>query len=209
MAYSGNTNYPKLSLTTAVIASVATHAVLVIVFFLSPAPTPAPIDSQIYELELFTSAAEVISGHRPNVVAQKSAVLNSNILENSAPNFSEKKSAATENTNLIENSIAQGVGTSETVYAVGELSQPPKLMKEVKAIYPQQARLSLEEGHVLFELIVKANGKPENIRKKESSNAIFEAAAQQAVEKLIFKPGKKDGQDVAVRIQYRVRFQLR
>lgn len=78
-----------------------------------------------------------------------------------------------------------------TVKAEGEI-RPPKLMKEVKPVYPIIARNKGVEGTVTLQVITDIYGKVKNVKVLESI-PLLDQAAIDAVRQWVFEPLVIDG----------------
>jgi TonB family protein len=179
-----------------VLSSLAVHVILGTLLLMCPKMLSI---AQVYELELVSHPPALVFPVAKKTAFPKAVVQKSASLSKDLPEIKPQP----------ENAADISGEADEVVYSLNQLSRAPSVVKEVKAIFPPQARAELQEGYVVFDMIIQANGKPTAIRKIESSASIFDEAAQRAVEQSEFRPGLKDGQEVAVRIQYQVRFQLR
>lgn len=104
--------------------------------------------------------------------------------------------------------------TRQRVYAQGQVyrigngvSQPSVLYKE-EPRYTEEAKDDKIEGTVTLQLEITAEGRPENIRVKQSLGHGLDENAIAAVQNWRFKPGVKDGQPVAVYANIEVTFHL-
>ncbi|MHB1349094.1 MAG: energy transducer TonB [Desulfobulbus sp.] len=76
--------------------------------------------------------------------------------------------------------------------------------------YPEKARRRNLQGTVLLEVTVSAAGRVEGLRIKEScGHRILDQAAEAAVSRWQFEPGRKNGVPVAMTVLVPVRFNLR
>ena len=88
------------------------------------------------------------------------------------------------------------------------LTQKPKVLKEVKAQYTDEARAKAIEGLVVCDLIIDENGKVRSVILVQGLGAGLDEAAQQALKSFEFLPAKIGDKKVAVKIRYKYRFQL-
>ncbi len=107
--------------------------------------------------------------------------------------------------------LAFGLAVSlvaQQVYTPGDGVSLPTVVKQVRAGYTEKAMNARIEGNVALDAVVLADGKVGDVTVIES---LDEGLDQQAVESLKqweFKPGLKDGEPVAVRVQVIVSFRL-
>lgn len=101
-----------------------------------------------------------------------------------------------------------GDGDSGSLGEWGALTQKPKVLKEVKAQYTDEARAKVIEGLVICDLIIDENGKVRSVILVQGLKAGLDEAAQQALKSFEFLPAKIGDKKVAVKIRYKYRFQL-
>ena len=89
-----------------------------------------------------------------------------------------------------------------------ELTQKPKVMKEIKARYTDEARAKGIEGLVVCDLIIGDNGKIRSVTLVQGLGAGLDEAALEALKSFEFSPAKIGDRTVAVKIRYKYRFQL-
>lgn len=89
-----------------------------------------------------------------------------------------------------------------------ELTQKPKVMKEIKARYTDEARAKGIEGLVVCDLIIGDNGKIRSVTLVQGLGAGLDEAALEALKSFEFSPAKIGDRAVAVKIRYKYRFQL-
>jgi protein TonB len=108
---------------------------------------------------------------------------------------------------LAPGQLAAGVETA--VFELGDLDRAPRAVVRLRPTYPLQARLRGQEGSVTLSFIVGADGQTRDIRVVASEpENLFVRAAVRAVERWQFKPGRRDGRAVPVRVEQRISFQL-
>jgi protein TonB len=101
--------------------------------------------------------------------------------------------------------------TPSTVYDPGNGVTLPRVSKEVKADYTNEARAQRIEGTVLMNVVVVADGSVGDVSVIESLDSAYglDANAVTAMKQWQFAPGTKDGKPVAVRIVVEMNFALR
>ncbi len=96
-----------------------------------------------------------------------------------------------------------------SVFALSDVDQIPQPLVQIEPFYPAHARMRQIEGSVLVEFVVTADGQTDTVKVLSSEpGTLFCQAAVNAVQRWLFKPGVRDGQPVAVRVQQRIRFEL-
>jgi protein TonB len=86
----------------------------------------------------------------------------------------------------------------------------PVLMNSVRPQYTQDALASQIEGNVLLSCVVRADGTVGEVRVVRSLDSVhgLDAQAVQTVRQWTFKPGRKAGKPVAVRVPVDIKFTL-
>jgi protein TonB len=95
-----------------------------------------------------------------------------------------------------------------TVFDPKALDQQPVPKFQAAPQYPFDMRRTGTPGEVVVDFIVDARGAVQNAFALRSSQREFEAAAVLAVSKWKFRPGRKDGRDVATHMQVPIVFTL-
>jgi protein TonB len=96
-----------------------------------------------------------------------------------------------------------GTGTG----AVMDFDSPPRVIKQARPQYPQDAFVKKIEGTVLIEALVSSQGRVANARVIQSV-PLLDAAALQAVYQWVFQPAMKHGRPVATIIHMPVAFRI-
>ena len=96
-----------------------------------------------------------------------------------------------------------GTGTG----AVMDFDSPPRVIKQVKPQYPQDAFVKKIEGTVLVEALIDAQGRVARARVIQSV-PLLDAAALQAAYGWMFHPAIKHGRPVATIIHMPVAFRI-
>ncbi|MGC4073637.1 MAG: energy transducer TonB [Nibricoccus sp.] len=103
-----------------------------------------------------------------------------------------------------------GIGTNiGNIFNLKDLDQQPQVRGvQAKPNYPFEMRRAGLNGEVVLRFVVDPNGDVRDVEVMRSTQREFEAAAQQAVLKWKYKPGRKGGKAVAVRMQIPIVFNL-
>ena len=96
-----------------------------------------------------------------------------------------------------------------TVYKPGDGVTAPVIVKQVKPQYTADAMKAKIQGTVRVECVVETNGKVGDVKVIKSLDPGLDQEAVKAVKRWTFKPGKKDGKAVRVRIELELTFTLR
>lgn len=102
-----------------------------------------------------------------------------------------------------------GGGAGGGVYRAGSGVEPPRVIREMKADYPDEARRRGIEGEVVIELIVRRDGSVGGARVVRRLSAALDERALVAVRQWRFEPGKYRGSPVDVAVEVVVEFRLR
>jgi TonB family protein len=102
-----------------------------------------------------------------------------------------------------------GGGTGGGPYRPGSGIVPPRLLREVKADYTEQARQRGIEGEVVLEIVVRSDGAVGEIRVVRSLGYGLEDRATAAVRQWRFAPATRLGRPVDVLVEVGVEFRLR
>jgi periplasmic protein TonB len=98
-------------------------------------------------------------------------------------------------------------GNAEPVKATGDI-KPPKILKMIKPVYPEEARKEGIEGVVILEATADARGRVENAKVLRSIPALDQAAID-AVKQWVYEPLILDGKPTPVIFTVTVRFLLK
>ena len=102
----------------------------------------------------------------------------------------------------------RGGGIGGGAYKIGGGVSAPVPTYKPEPEYSEEARKAKWQGAVLLELVVDADGVPQNIKVIRSLGLGLDQKAIEAVQKWRFKPGQKDGRAVPVSANIEVNFRL-
>jgi periplasmic protein TonB len=102
-----------------------------------------------------------------------------------------------------------GGGTGGGPYRPGSGIQPPRLVREVKATYTEDARQRGIAGEVVLEIVVRRDGSVGDVRILQGLGGGLNERAQQAVRQWKFLPAQRLGTPVDVIVEVAVEFTLR
>lgn len=103
-------------------------------------------------------------------------------------------------------STVQESGTD--IVDMSELEKRPEAVSQVAPVYPAELRKAKIEGAVTIVCLVSAQGRVEEAQVENSSRPEFEKPALDAIRKWKFRPGVKDGKDVATYLRYPFTFRI-
>ena len=102
-----------------------------------------------------------------------------------------------------------GGGTGGGPFRPGSGVEPPRLLREVKADYSDEARRANLEGEVELEIVVRRDGTVGDVKVIRGLRGGLNERATQAVRQWRFAPGRMKGVPVDVVVQVGVEFRLR
>lgn len=102
-----------------------------------------------------------------------------------------------------------GGGIGGGPFRPGAGIEPPRLIKEVKPSYPEDARLGRVEGEVDMEIVVRRDGSVGDVRILRGLSATLNERASQAVRQWRFSPARRQGAPVDVIVEVAVEFRMR
>lgn len=102
-----------------------------------------------------------------------------------------------------------GGGTGGGPYRAGSGVEPPKLLREVKADYTEDARRRSLTGDVVLEIVVRRDGSVGDVRILQGLGGGLNERAVEAVRQWRFSPARRLGTPVDVIVEVAVEFKLR
>jgi TonB family protein len=102
-----------------------------------------------------------------------------------------------------------GGGTGGGPYRPGSGIDPPRLLREVKADYTEDARQRGLSGEVVMEIVVRRDGSVGDVKVLQGLGGGLNDRAVQAVRQWRFSPAHKQGEAVDVMVEVSVEFRLR
>jgi periplasmic protein TonB len=102
-----------------------------------------------------------------------------------------------------------GGGTGGGPYRPGSGIEPPRLLREVKPQYTEEARQRGIQGQVVLEIVVRSNGAVGDVRVLRGLGYGLDRRAIEAVQQWRFSPAKRKGTPVDVMVEVDVEFKLR
>jgi len=102
-----------------------------------------------------------------------------------------------------------GGGTGGGPYRPGSGIDPPRLLREVKADYTEDARQRGLSGEVVMEIVVRRDGSVGDVKILQGLGAGLNDRAVQAVRQWRFAPARRQGAAVDVLVEVSVEFKLR
>lgn len=94
-------------------------------------------------------------------------------------------------------------------YRPGSGVTPPRLLREVRADYTDEARRANLTGEVLLEIVVRRDGRVGEVRVLRRLGAGLDEQAVRAVRQWRFEPARLKGEPVDVIVEVSVEFTLR
>jgi TonB family protein len=102
-----------------------------------------------------------------------------------------------------------GGGTGGGPFRPGSGIEPPRLIREVKADYTEDARRRAITGDVVLEIVVRRDGSVGDVRLLQGLGAGLDQRAMAAVRQWRFTPARRRGEPVDVIVEVAVEFTLR
>ena len=102
-----------------------------------------------------------------------------------------------------------GGGTGGGPFRPGSGVEPPRLLREVKAEYTEEARRRGITGDVILEIVVQRDGSVGEIKVLQGRGAGLDQRAVAAVRQWRFSPARRRGEPVDVLVEVAVEFTLR
>jgi TonB family protein len=102
-----------------------------------------------------------------------------------------------------------GGGTGGGPYRPGSGIDPPRLLREVKAQYTEDARKRGLTGAVVLEIVIKSDGSVGDVKVLRGLGAGLNERAVNAVRNWSFAPARRHGSPVDVIVEVEVEFSLR
>jgi protein TonB len=102
-----------------------------------------------------------------------------------------------------------GGGVGGGRYRPGSGIEPPRVLHEVKAAYPEDARRRAIAGDVVLEIVVRRDGSVGDVRIVQGLAGGLSERAVQAVRQWQFEPARRLGVPVDVMVEVAVEFKLR
>jgi TonB family protein len=102
-----------------------------------------------------------------------------------------------------------GGGTGGGPYRPGSGIAPPRLIREVKADYTEEARQRNVEGEVVLEIVIRHDGTVGDVKILKGLASGLNQKAIDAVRQWRFSPARRLGQPVDVIVEVSVEFKLR
>jgi TonB family protein len=102
-----------------------------------------------------------------------------------------------------------GGGTGGGPYRGGSGITPPRLLREVKADYTEEARQRRIAGDVILEIVVRRDGTVGDVKVLQGLGSGLNDQAMQAVRQWRFAPAQRQGTPVDVIVEVAVEFKIR
>lgn len=127
------------------------------------------------------------------------------------PKLSPSVNASSDNDSTPESQdtpSAAGLGGDAETVSWNEITRLPKVHKEVKAQYPEEAKKAGVDGPVHAELVIGRDGKVRHVHILQGPGHGLNESAINALRQFEFQPAFKGNESVAVKIRYTYRFKL-
>jgi periplasmic protein TonB len=104
--------------------------------------------------------------------------------------------------------VATSSEVATDVVDMSELEKKPEPVSQVAPAYPADLRKAKVEGVVTLLCLVSSQGRVEEVQVENSSRTEFEKPALEAIRKWRFRPGQKDGKEVATYLRCPIAFRI-
>jgi protein TonB len=107
--------------------------------------------------------------------------------------------------------VVAGAQEASEAQKAGPGVTSPRVVKEVKPEYTEEAKKARIQGTVVVEAVVKTDGTVGDVKVTRSLDTEYglDAQAVKAARQWLFEPGKKDGKAVPVRVAIELTFTLK
>lgn len=169
-------------------------------------PKTAPANLNINPVKPVTEKPKEESPAQKKVFGvSRKAITTSTTTENTAQ-IKQGNTVAKENDNLtLDKNNADSIPIPTDDYLV---TSQPVLLKDVKIVYPEEAKKAGIEGPVVMNLLIDKDGRVRDVKLIKGPGYGLNEAAQKAVLEFVFRPAKVKDESVAVMIRYTYRFVL-
>ncbi len=182
----------------------------------SPLPPPAPHQPTLAPLDAEPLPVVIA----PIVVAQSDSRTRIGVLTEANPESESRGSgrgggAGTGSGSGLGEGDGSGIGRGSGgglgggPYRPGSGIEPPRILQEVKADYPEDARRRGIAGNVVLEIVVRRDGSVGDVKVLEGLDGGLSERAVQAVRQWRFAPARRLGAPVDVVVEVAVEFKLR
>lgn len=191
-----------------ILTSVLLHATFAVSFYWARSNGPL-LNDEVIDLTVIPFQI----GSAPNPPSAKNALPVTKFVSSKGAgtqNPSEPPvSSAAENANPTVTEPAAGShAASEGPVAWGEVTTLPKIVKEVKAPYPAEAKSARIEGPVILDVLISKEGQVNEVYLVQGPGHGLNESAIDALKQFQFSPAFKGPKKVAVKIRYTYRFKL-
>jgi protein TonB len=188
-----------------------------------PPPPPLPLGAAVTrEMKPAQPVTPQIEPEKPAFTAPQDVIAAQNPKEERAPDFSQEGVADGSDMGMpegmeggVEGGVVGGVlggvvggvigGTGDS--PILDYDRPPRLIRQTKPQYPQEAFVKKIEGVVLVEMLIDASGRVAGARVLKSV-PLLDGAALQTVRQWVFTPAMKRGRPVATIAHAPVAFRI-
>jgi len=109
---------------------------------------------------------------------------------------------------LAQNENGAQAGCAAPVYKLAEVTVKPRILAKPDPRYTEEARRSRVSGQVVVGVVLCATGKVADVEVIKGLPAGLSEEAVRAARRIRFEPGRKDGEDVSVRVRVVYTFEV-
>lgn len=150
------------------------------------------IENPIYSVEFF-EPKQIANSNPTGAKAKKVAVAPVELKKPEASDSSSQESQSQDSNGVAE---------------IQQVTKMPRVLKQVKAEYPESAKQARIEGSVKLSVLVDPTGNVTEVLILEGPGHGLNETAQKALMNFRFSPAEKQGEKVSVKITYIYRFRL-
>jgi protein TonB len=96
---------------------------------------------------------------------------------------------------------ADSLGTSDLIFEIGDVDEKPAVRSQHPPVYPPALKRQKIEGRVTVVFVVDRSGNVVAPRVEKSSHPDFDKPALDAIRRWKFTPGRRNGEEVQVRVR--------
>lgn len=192
-----------------IILSLVLHGTLAVCLWrMGPGiPAPSHPDEEIVDLTLAAppqgNSSEIASAPRAPVEKPQAAAILPTTETTETPTTAESSNPPGGSANT-----EGGTGGGDNPTAWGEVTRLPKVLHEIKATYPAEAKKAGVAGPVVLDILIDSTGKVRDVQLISGPGFGLNESAMEALKKFEFRPALKGDTSVAVKIRYTYRFKL-
>lgn len=162
--------------------------------------SPNEAQTEIFDLTLHPVLEKPYTATSRAAVGKKVSLAKAESISNSTTSTLEPEN---------ENSESSTEGDlNASLVGLKELSRLPRVKKEIKALYPEEAKQARIDGSVVLDVIIGKEGKVQDVTLVRGPGHGLNESALNALKQFEFAPALQGATPVAVKIRYTYKFKL-